>query len=153
MKKIHLIVVGKLTDSHIKSIEEDYFKRLKFISLTIHEIKSQSQNIEKESQLIEEKIAEINLKEKTSQKIILMTEMGKSYTSLKFAHFIEELGEDHRLIFIIGGAAGFKPDFKEKYPLQFSLSNLTFPHMLARLLFVEQLYRAQTILTKHPYHK
>ena len=86
--------------------------------------------------------------------IVLLDERGKEFTSVKFAEFIEKKIHtgSKRLVFVIGGAYGFSPAVYEAAHEKIALSKMTFPHQLIRLIFVEQLYRAMTILHNEPYH-
>ncbi len=86
--------------------------------------------------------------------IILLDEFGKEYTSEKFAQFLEhkiQIGIKNPM-FVVGGAYGFSEEIKKMSQAQISLSQMTFPHQLVRLIFIEQLYRAFTIIRKEKYH-
>ena len=85
------------------------------------------------------------------ESIILLDERGKEMSSITFAHFIEKQEKD--LCFIEGGATGFPKELYDTPHQKLSLSHMTFPHEIARILLIEQIYRAQQILAKHPYHK
>lgn len=101
-----------------------------------------------------ESMALINAMPKQSC-LVLLDEKGKSYTSQKFSEQIDQLhlsGFAH-IIFAIGGAHGHDHIIKEKANLLLSLSNMTWPHQMVRLLITEQIYRAQMIAKGHPYHK
>jgi 23S rRNA (pseudouridine1915-N3)-methyltransferase len=153
MKEVHLITVGKLKDKSIESLENDYFKRLKAPKLKIHEVKSYSEDLKKESEDVMKKVADI-CKDATPY-LILMAENGELYDSKKFSKWFYNLVENkqEKIILIIGGAAGHGEQVLKAANAKLSLSSLTYPHKLARLLLVEQLYRAQTIHQGHPYHK
>ena len=86
--------------------------------------------------------------------VVLLDENGKQFTSKKFADFIQSKMNTGKknLVFVIGGAYGFSEEIKKKANDLISLSNLTFPHKLAKLIFCEQLYRAFTILKGEKYH-
>jgi 23S rRNA (pseudouridine1915-N3)-methyltransferase len=84
--------------------------------------------------------------------LVALCEEGQSYDSLAFAKALEGSGSE-RLAFVIGGADGLDPELKEQAHWRLSLSPLTFPHELARLLLLEQLYRASSILLGGPYHR
>ena len=86
--------------------------------------------------------------------IVLLDERGKEFTSLQFASFIEKktYTVNKRLLFIVGGPYGFSDQVYEKASEKISLSKMTFSHQMIRLIFVEQLYRAMTILNNEPYH-
>jgi 23S rRNA (pseudouridine1915-N3)-methyltransferase len=80
-------------------------------------------------------------------------EKGKQFTSVDFSKWLFEKSETQKIIFIIGGAAGHGEEVIAKANFKLSLSELTYPHKLARLLLVEQIYRAITIKNNHPYNK
>ncbi len=83
--------------------------------------------------------------------VIAMDERGKQFSSQDFAHYIDKIMQP--IAFIIGGAYGLSEPIKKRANLTLSLGSMTMPHILARVLLVEQLYRAYTILQNHPYHK
>ena len=85
--------------------------------------------------------------------IVLMTEKGKQFESIAFSNWLNKHTERQKIVFIIGGAAGHGKQIIERANFKLSLSEFTFPHKLARLLLVEQIYRAQTIRANHPYNK
>lgn len=88
--------------------------------------------------------------------LVLLDEKGKSLTSIELADFIQkranDSGKSNRLIFLIGGAYGVDQSVFQKAKMVWSLSSLTFPHQLVRLILAEQLYRACTILRNEKYH-
>lgn len=152
MKDIHLIIVGKLKDRNIESLEADFLKRIKIPVLKIHEVKSQSEDLHLEGIEVEKKIQE--LFKNGRPHIILLSEWGKQKTSQEFSNWLDNLLTSHSsLVFIMGGAAGHGKNILEMCHDKLSLGKMTYPHKLARLLFVEQVYRAQTIRENHPYHK
>lgn len=88
--------------------------------------------------------------------LVLLDEKGKSLTSVELANFIQlranDSGKANRLIFLIGGAYGVDQSVFQKAKMVWSLSSLTFPHQLVRLILAEQIYRACTILRNEKYH-
>ena len=152
MSELHLITVGKLKSRPIEELEQNYLKRLTKFSLKIHELKAYEENLDREASEILRRISNIT-KEKPN--LILLTEHGKIFNSPDFAKFIFKQLEtiNRSTIFIIGGASGFGNEILEQVHQKLSLSPMTFPHKLARLLFIERLYRAETIRSNHPYHK
>ena len=86
------------------------------------------------------------------QELVALSEEGKTYTSEKFADFLGG-ARSHQFLFFIGSADGLSPEIKKKAKHKLSLSPMTFPHEMARLLLLEQLYRAKTILQGGKYHK
>lgn len=152
MREVHLITVGALKDSNLETLENDYIKRISTFKFSIHELKAHSEDLTKEAKEVTKKLSDIG--KINSRKIILMEEKGKQFNSLKFSEWFNELQTNHDpLIFIIGGAAGHGEEVLSLPHLSLSLSLLTYPHKLARLLLIEQLYRSETILKGHPYHK
>jgi 23S rRNA (pseudouridine1915-N3)-methyltransferase len=150
-KTLHLIVVGKLKDAHLEAIEKDYLKRIQSPELIITEVKASAENKEAEGEAILKRIKELSPSGPIH--IIAMTEWGKRFNSVQFADWTEQLIEKSaKVFFLIAGAEGFSQDLLKHVNERISLSELTFPHKLARILLVEQLYRAQTIRSGHPYH-
>ena len=85
--------------------------------------------------------------------MVLLDEHGKEYRSIEFAKWIEKQQQTARsLVFIIGGPYGFADSVYERSNAKLSLSKMTFSHQMIRLLFVEQIYRACTIIKGEPYH-
>lgn len=154
MRDIHLVVIGKLKDKNILELENDYLKRIKSPTLHIYECKSYQEDIEAETKELNLKFKQIEEKFGPQFKVVL-TEHGQTYSSLKFSNFIFDIIENKQkgVTFLIGGAAGFSQEFLDQSDSKLSLSPMTYPHQLARLLFIEQIYRAKTIYDKHPYHK
>lgn len=149
MSTIHLLVVGKLKDNHIQVLENDYLKRLKEVELKIHELKSHKEDLHKEASEVIKKLNTLGISSP-----ILLTEKGEEFDSPAFSSWLfTRLDNQKDLGFVIGGAAGFDENLKKMAQSQISLGRLTYPHRLARLLFIEQVYRAQTIYKNHPYHK
>lgn len=151
MKDIHLIVVGKIADKNIEALEQEYLKRLSGLKFSIHEVKSHSENLELEAREVKNKINEITKGD--TPYIVLLTEKGKQFESRVFSNWLFEKTPTTRIIFVIGGAAGHGTEIIQMSSFKLSLSEFTFPHKIARLLFIEQIYRAMTIKENHPYHK
>lgn len=150
-RQIHLVVVGKLKDNHLEAIESGYLKRIINPDLVIHEVKASAENKEAESEALQKKIKDIT--QGTSAHLIAMSEWGKRYSSVQFSEWAKVIFErPAKVIFVIAGAEGFSEDFLKICQERLSLSELTFPHKLARLMLIEQIYRAQTIRNGHPYH-
>lgn len=154
--KITLIVVGKTDKKYILEGIAEYEKRLsrycKFEIKVIPDVKnsksmSASVQMQKEGELILSAI-------RSSSEIILLDERGTEYSSVEFARFIEKkaIAGQSELSFIIGGPYGFSPDVRSSASSEISLSRLTFSHQIVRLLFMEQIYRAMTIIKGEPYH-
>ncbi|KAA6318308.1 Ribosomal RNA large subunit methyltransferase H [termite gut metagenome] len=155
MKTI-LLAVGRTIEQHYITAVDDYVQRTKhFISFdleVIPELKhtknlSQDQQKEKEG----ERILRAFL---PGDVIVLLDEYGKEYRSLDFAYWMEKkmINVSKRLVFVIGGPYGFSQQVYQTAHEKISLSQMTFSHQMVRLVFVEQLYRAMTILNGGPYH-
>lgn len=149
--EVHLITVGKLKDKNLEAIENDYLKRIKNPKLKIHEVKAKAEKKDLEAQVVIKKIMDISKSEKSY--IVALSEFGEEFYSPKFSSWITHKIENFQhLIFVIGGAEGHGNALLEITQAKISLSKLTFPHKIARILFVEQFYRALTIRDGHPYH-
>ena len=136
-----IIAIGKIKKKWIKEGIEMYLKRLP--GLDVIEIKDNTQI--KEEQMIKEII-------KKNEIIVTLNEKGHAFTSKQIA--TKFLNSQHQNItFVIGGPLGLSPSLNNSASWQLSLSPLTFPHEIARLLLIEQLYRAKNITQGGPYHK
>ena len=139
--KIKLLAIGKVKKGWIREGLEVYRQRLP--ELEIVELKDTTP--EKEG-------AQMIAQPKGRDRLIALTEEGKCYSSVQFAEMVSQ-AESGSLVFAIGSAEGLSPPVKRSAERLFSLSPMTFPHELARLLLLEQLYRAKTILQGSSYHK
>lgn len=154
--KITLLVVGRTVEKHYIAGINDYLKRTKhFISFdmeVIPELKN-TKSLAMEQQ--KEKEGELILKSlQPGDVVVLLDEGGKEFRSVEFASWIEKKMHtvNKRLVFIIGGPYGFSSKVYQAAQEKISLSKMTFSHQMVRLIFVEQLYRAMTILNNGPYH-
>lgn len=154
--KFCLLVVGKTIEKHYISAIGDYVERARhyasFELEVIPELKNtKSLSIEQQK----EKEAELILKAlQPGDTVVLLDEHGKEFRSVEFAHWVEKKMHTgaKRLVFIIGGPYGFAPSVYAAAQEKISLSKMTFSHQMIRLIFVEQFYRAMTILNNGPYH-
>lgn len=148
---VNLIVVGKLKNKNLEAVEQDYLKRLKNLKLNIIEIKADAENKNSEARAILKKISDLS-KDQNYQ-LVLLAEKGKEFDSPQFSQWIYKNIEVHKSIFfVIAGAEGHGDEILTLPHQKLSLSKLTFPHKIARIVFVEQFYRAMTIHEGHPYH-
>lgn len=146
---MNLIVVGKLKDKSLEKIESGYLKRIKNPSLKIFEVKAKADNQDLEGSEVIKKIASLS----NNPTIILLTEFGESFYSPDFSKWLyQKLEINKDVFFVICGANGPSLELKTKSHAQLSLGKITLPHKIARIVLVEQIYRAQTIHTGHPYH-
>lgn len=154
--KTTLLVVGRTVEKHYITAIEDYIQRTKhfmtFDMEVIPELKntknlSMEQQKEREGELICKAI-------QPGDVIVLLDEHGKEMRSIEFANYMERKMNtvNKRLIFIIGGPYGFSEKVYQLAHEKISMSKMTFSHQMIRLIFVEQIYRAMTILNSGPYH-
>ena len=139
--RCRIIAIGKVRKSWIQEGIELYRKRLP--GLTIVELRDG--NPEKEAESIRQTL-------RSDEWPVMLMEQGETLTSINFAERLRSLGSQ-RLAFVIGGADGFTAELKNLAHWKLSLSPMTFPHELARLLLIEQLFRAQAIQQGSPYHR
>ncbi|MBQ0047268.1 MAG: 23S rRNA (pseudouridine(1915)-N(3))-methyltransferase RlmH [Prevotellaceae bacterium] len=154
--KVALVLVGKTVNKHFINLIDEYAGRVKhyigFDIITIPELRN-TKNLSAEQQKQQE--GELILKQlQPGDHVVLLDEHGKEYRSIEFSKYMEHkmLTVSKRLVFIIGGPYGFSPDVYDKANEKLSLSKMTFSHQMIRLIFVEQLYRAMTIMRGEPYH-
>jgi 23S rRNA (pseudouridine1915-N3)-methyltransferase len=153
---IKLLAIGKTDDPAIQKLTLEYIKRLgfynKFELELIPDLKK-TKNLDVNQQ--KQKEGELLLNQlSASDFVVLLDENGIQYTSEEFAEYVQKRLNSglKQLIFIIGGPYGFSEDVYKRADSKVSLSKLTFSHQMVRLFFVEQLYRAFTILKNEPYH-
>lgn len=154
--KITLMVVGKTDNKHFIASIKEYVDRLShyipFSILEIPDIKN-SKNLSEEQQK-EKEGALILSNLDSSDDVILLDDKGSQYTSVEFSEFLNKkmCSGVRRLVFVVGGPYGFSKEVYDRANGKCSLSKLTFSHQMVRLIFVEQVYRAMTILKGEPYH-
>lgn len=143
--KVTILAIGKMRDNAQLTLAQDYAKRIKG-ELVIKELTAKQPHDEP---------AELRKHIPEDAVVIALDERGKALSSKEFAGKIEayqSAGKAH-LCFIIGGSEGLDDATRKRADLLLSFGAMTWPHMLARILLLEQLYRAQSILDGHPYHK
>lgn len=154
--EICLIVIGKTSTKYISEGISEYEKRLRrYVPFTIHYLPdcrrnanmTQQRQKDIEGQYILQKLS-------TSDRVVLLDEKGVQQTSEAFATLLDRRMASglKRLVFIVGGPYGFSKEVYERADALFSLSKMTFNHEMVRLFFIEQVYRAMTILRGEPYH-
>lgn len=154
--QVTLLCIGKTGKKFLEEGEQEYLKRLRhYISFQmqiipdIKQAKSLSQNQvkQREGELILEKVG-------VADTLILLDEKGKEHSSVDFSNYLQDQfnrGGKH-IYFVIGGPYGFSDDVYQRANGKISLSRMTFSHQMIRLFFIEQVYRAMTILRNEPYH-
>jgi 23S rRNA (pseudouridine1915-N3)-methyltransferase len=153
--RIKFIVNGKTEDAYLLEGIAIYEKRLKhycaYEQIIIPAVKASTLSPEQ----MKVKEGELILKQlENSDFLVLLDERGKQFTSLDFAGFIEkqQVASVKTMVFLVGGPFGFSDEVYKRANLKMSLSNMTFSHQMIRLLFIEQLYRAFTIIKGEKYH-
>jgi 23S rRNA (pseudouridine1915-N3)-methyltransferase len=153
--KIRLIVLGKTNESYLKEGIDNYLKRLKhytdFSIVELDEVKG-SKNISMDDYRKKESKKLLPLLD--AERIVLLDEKGKGYTSFSFAKKLNNsmIQGVKSIDFVVGGPFGFHEDVREKSHELMALSDMTFSHQMVRLFFVEQIYRAFTIIKGEKYH-
>jgi 23S rRNA (pseudouridine1915-N3)-methyltransferase len=154
--KITLLQTGKTTDKNMSELVDLYANRIKkyivFEIVTLPEIKN-TKNMPVAEQKAKEAMKIIQSLTDDDY-VILLDEKGKELKTIEFSGALEKLFflPKKRLVFIIGGPWGFSETVYARADYKMSLSKMTFPHQLVRLLFLEQLYRVFTIIKGEPYH-
>jgi len=158
--KVTILAVGKLKEKYLKTGISEYQKRLsRFCSLEIVEVedeKAPESLSEAGEAIVKQREGERILKKLDERsKVIVLDIKGEKLDSVEFARKIQSymtLGSSS-LIFVIGGSLGLDDEVIKKADLRLSLSDMTFPHQLARLIILEQIYRAFKIINNEPYHR
>ena len=153
--KIVLITIGDNEDKYLTTGFELYAKRLQhYASFDMITIPSQKNKSNSKEAAMQAEIKEIQKKLAPSDLVLLLDEKGKEFSSVEFAKQVQKYLNmpGKKMVFIIGGPYGFAPTIRERAQQTLSLSKMTFNHQMAKLFFLEQLYRAMTILKGEPYH-
>ena len=150
MSKISIIAVGKLPSEYAQILK--HFMQMLGNSIELHEIVTKK-NING-PEIKEHEAEAISAKFTPSDYVILLDPVGHKFDSYEFAEYFRKTHDNNgKICFIIGGAWGVSDKIKTRANKTLSLSDLTFPHMLARIILIEQIYRAKSIINNHPYHK
>lgn len=156
MMKIKFIVNGKTGETWLRKGIDTYLGRINHLVpiqlIEIPELRNTG-SLPVADQL-EQEAAKVRKLLQPGDVLILLDEHGKTFTSLGFSAFLNQqfLSGKKNLVFVTGGPFGFSDILKKEASHLVSLSSMTFPHQLVRLLFAEQLYRAMTLLKNLPYH-
>jgi 23S rRNA (pseudouridine1915-N3)-methyltransferase len=154
--KIKLICIGKTGAPFLIEGEKEYLKRLgHYCQLEKIEIPDLKNAKKLSEDLIKKKEGELILsKLQESDHVILLDENGANFSSLKYADYLQKKFNQggKGIAFVIGGAYGFSDEIYTRSNDKLSLSKMTFSHQMIRMIFLEQLYRAFTILKGEPYH-
>ena len=154
--RLRVLAVGKPKEKYSRDAAADYLARVnRYLPCEIVEVKEGSSEGD-EARIVALEARRLRETDPRENEFRMALDLrGKSYSSAEFARFLGDHmnygGRD--LAFLIGGAYGLEPGLRRESDLQLSLSSLTIPHDLVRVLLLEQLYRALTILRGEPYHK
>ncbi|MBO7203066.1 MAG: 23S rRNA (pseudouridine(1915)-N(3))-methyltransferase RlmH [Paludibacteraceae bacterium] len=154
--KIHFLVVGKTTEKYMQTGIDEYVRRLlRYIPFSMEvlpELKN-AKNLTFEQQKEKDSQAILNALQ-DGDYVVLLDEKGKEYSSVAFSDYLARKMQivPKRLVFVVGGPYGFSAEMYDRANEKLSVSKMTFSHQMIRLIFVEQLYRAMTILRGEPYH-
>lgn len=154
--KIHFLVVGKTTEKYMQTGIDEYVRRLlRYIPFSMEvlpELKN-AKNLTFEQQKEKDSQAILNALQ-DGDYVVLLDEKGKEYSSVAFSDYLARKMQivPKRLVFVVGGPYGFSAEMYDRANEKLSISKMTFSHQMIRLIFVEQLYRAMTILRGEPYH-
>jgi len=155
MAAIHVICIGKTGQSEYQELIKDYSRRLQhYAKVTWHEVSPKVAKNVPQKKLMEVEAEAILSVLPDGADMVLLDEHGKEFTSTKFASWLEQkqVYTNKPLAFVIGGAFGFHDNVKQKAIAKVSLSKMTFTHQMIRVFFLEQLYRAFTIIRGEKYH-
>jgi 23S rRNA (pseudouridine1915-N3)-methyltransferase len=154
--KICLLVIGKTDEAYLQKGIEIFLKRIPhYISFEMKVIPDPKKSKNLSEEQLKEKEGELILQQfSSSDEIYLLDQLGVESSSEEFARFLEKktISGIKQLVFIIGGPYGFSRTVYSRALGKLSLSRMTFSHQMVRLVFLEQLYRAMTILKGEPYH-
>lgn len=148
-------MIGKTTAAYLQEALDEYARRLKFyISLETRVIPGIKRAGGLTESLLKEREGEQILSRVDERDtVVLLDERGAEYTSVEFSAYLSrKIQEGRRLVFVTGGAYGFSDRVRERANERLSLSRMTFSHQMARVIFLEQLYRAMTIARGEAYH-
>jgi 23S rRNA (pseudouridine1915-N3)-methyltransferase len=157
MMHIHFVFVGKTAFPDVDAGIKRYMERLRhYTPLTLHLVRPEKITKSIDDDAVREREGEriLSLVGKEGR-LIIWDQRGRQLDSLELARFMERLqeGEASKVWMVIGGPLGISPKLIERAHAVLALSKMTFPHDIARLLIMEQLYRAFTIIKGEPYHK
>jgi 23S rRNA (pseudouridine1915-N3)-methyltransferase len=151
--KLRVLWIGKTRDAHLTSLITDYIARIRrFLPIEVVETKEVRADDSKRLRAEGEKLLSAI---DSTDRVVVLDPAGKTFTSPQFAQLLgKHMREDaRRLTFVIGGFSGVSDDVTRRAEIRWSLTPLTFTHDLCRVLVLEQIYRALTIIHNHPYSK
>jgi 23S rRNA (pseudouridine1915-N3)-methyltransferase len=153
--RIALIAVGQRMPGWITEGFEDYTRRLRArLPITLVEISAVKRGSGDVARAMTEEGRKLLAATRPDHHVVALDERGKSRSSVELSQWLgQRMAAGNDLDFFIGGADGFAPEVLARANERWSLSSLTLPHALVRVVFAEQIYRAVTLLDGHPYHR
>lgn len=153
--RVRLLVVGDRQPGWVDTAVNEYLKRIRLPwRVELQQLQTASRTNRTADQAMQREGEQILASLRAKEKLILLDEQGRRFTSIEFARRLQYLAEESPdLVIVIGGPDGHAPAVTARAAERWSLSDLTLPHGLARVLIAEQLYRAQSLLAGHPYHR
>jgi len=144
--RVRIVAVGTRMPEWVRQAYEDYTRRMRSsMRIDLEELPVGKNKTEEEKRFLE-RVGD--------DYVVALDEHGKSLTTVELAKWLSERQQDGRnLCFVIGGPDGLGAELLKKATLRWSLSALTFPHAMVRVILAEQLYRAHSVLQNHPYHR
>ena len=144
--RVRIVAVGTRMPEWVTQAYEDYTRRMRSsMRIDLEELPVGKNKAEEEKRFLE-RVGD--------DYVAALDEHGKSLTTVDLAKWLSQRQQDGRnLSFVIGGPDGLGPEILKKAALRWSLSALTFPHAMVRVILAEQLYRAHSVLQNHPYHR
>lgn len=153
--RLALVAVGQRMPGWVKEGFEEYSRRLRpRLPLTLVEIPAAKRGSGETQRAMSEEGRKLLASTRPDDYVVVLDERGTARSSQALSRWLGERLQDGRdLVFLVGGADGFAPEVVQRANEKWSLSPLTLPHALVRVVFAEQLYRAVTLLDGHPYHR
>lgn len=157
---VTLLCVGKLGEAYLRAAQEEYVRRLKpYAKVEVVEVKEEPLPPPYQREAVERAVSregeELLRRLPREGYVVALDRAGKMLSSEEFASFLQDLTRSgrSRVCFVIGGSAGLSPAVLKAADFCLSLSKLTFPHQLVRIILLEQVYRAFKIIFREPYHR
>ncbi|NLJ95001.1 MAG: 23S rRNA (pseudouridine(1915)-N(3))-methyltransferase RlmH [Clostridiaceae bacterium] len=148
---IRIICIGKMKEKGMKSLEQDYVKRIqRFNKCEIIELKEANSSYDQDK-IIKDESERLLKAVRNDEYLILFDIKSKQMDSCAFASVLAKAGS--KIAVVIGGSIGFNDQVRKRANKIISLSEMTFPHLLARIMILEQVYRSYKILNNQKYHK
>jgi 23S rRNA (pseudouridine1915-N3)-methyltransferase len=153
--KVRLLTVNKTDKGWVKEGADEFVSRLKkYLQFEMRDLEVSRTAAKSKQKSLEEESLKILGQLKPGDFLVLLDEKGKQFTSVGFSVWLNKkfVGINGDLVFVVGGPFGFGESVRARADEIISLSEMTFTHQMVRVFFIEQLYRAMTILKNEPYH-